>query len=480
MVSFSLVGVGLIFSYAVFRSGAGLGEDWYLCGAWLGIVGVVYGLVTPRRKMAPAPSLLFCLALVGLLTVCCLQLVPFPISLVETVSPTRAALHYALVPIVGPLESVPFSLAPAASFRYLVVLISCAVAFVLARNIAWRSKWRLWRVVAPFVGVAFIEAILGLVQRYWAGNPLAQGTYVNRNHFAGLLEMALPFAVMGAVALWNQHDPDEDRGVVETLKACGLLIVATALLAAIIHSLSRMGFLAALVALFVAGMMWFSMSSSSRRSRLLAGGVGVLVVLGFLLLPTDPLLHRFAGLASTEGITANTRVEIWRETWQLVETYPWLGVGLGGYESSFIAYKTVAPLNLVDFAHNDYLQYLAELGVIGFALLGFLAVRTLVQAFRTGSMAEDIDERCFGTAATASLAAIALHSFVDFNLYVPAHMMMVAWIAGAVDALWSRSRERRASTRVRSESEHVPVEAETQYELPVVVDFASRVPWAVA
>jgi hypothetical protein len=97
-----------------------------------------------------------------------------------------------------------------------------------------------------------------------------------------------------------------------------------------------------------------------------------------------------------------------------------------------------------------------------------------------GSVAEDLDERCFGIAATASLAAIALHSFVDFNLYVPAHMMMVAWIAGAVDASWSRSRERRASTRLRSESEHVPVEAETQYELPVVVDFASRVPWALA
>lgn len=326
-----------------------------------------------------------------------------------------------------------------------------------------------------FVGVAFLEALLGLAQRYSAGNPLAQGTYVNRNHFAGLLEMALPFAVMGAVALWYQHDPDEERGVVQTLKACGLLIVATASLAAIVHSLSRMGFLAALVALLVAGMMWFSMSSTSKRRRLLAGVVGVLVVLGFLFLPTDPLLHRFADLASTDEISANTRVEIWRESWQLVETYPWLGVGLGAYESSFSSYKTVAPLNLVDFAHNDYLQYLAELGVIGFALLGFLAVRTVIQAIRMGSVAEDLDERCFGIASTASLAAIALHSFVDFNLYVPAHMMMIGWIAGAVDALSFRSRQRRASARERNQPDNLPVEANTEYELPVGVDSPSRV-----
>jgi O-antigen ligase len=442
----------------------------------LGIVALAYGLITPKRKTAPAPTLVFCLALAGLLGVCCLQLTPFPISLVQTVSPPRAALQTALFPITGPDEWLPLSVAPVASFRYLIVLISCTVAFFLARNVAWRSRGRLWRVMAPFIGVAFLEALLGLLQRYWAGNPLAQGTYVNRNHFAGLLEMALPFAVMGAVASWYQDDPDEERGILQTLKACGLLLIATVFLAAIIHSLSRMGFLAALAALLIAGMMWFSSSSPSKYSRLLSGGVALVVLVGFLFLPSDPLLHRFADLASTEGISANTRVEVWRATWQLIETYPWFGVGLGGYESSFIAFNTVAPLNLVDFAHNDYLQYLAELGVIGFTLLGCLTVRTLVQAFRTGSVTEDIEERCFGIAATASLAAIALHSLVDFNLYVPAHMMMVSWIAGSVDALSSHSRERRAIVR----AERVSVETETEHAAPVGVEFAARVPWGLS
>jgi O-antigen ligase len=464
----------VIFLYAVFRSGAGLGEDWYVCGALLGMVGLVHSLSTPQRKMAPAPTLGVRLSLAGLLGVCCLQLVPLPVPVVQAVSPERVALQTALFPIMGPDEAVSLSVAPAASLRCVLVLAGCTLAFFRARNVAWRSRGRLWRIMAPFVAVAFLEALLGLLQRYWAGNPLAQGTYVNRNHFAGLLEMALPFAVMGAVDSWYQHDPDEERGLAQALNSCGLLLVAAAFLGGIIHSLSRMGFLAALAALLIAGMMWFSTSSPSKHGRLLAVGVAVLIALAFLLLPTDPLIHRFADLASTEEISVNTRVEIWRETWQMIQTYPWLGVGLGGYESSFIAYKTAAPLNLVDFAHNDYLQYLAELGIIGFVPLGFLGTRTVAQAFRIGSVSEDLDERCFGIAATASLAAIALHSSVDFNLYVPAHMLMVSWIAGAVDGMASRPRERRARVNVPSQPDDVPVEAEIEYELPVGADFAAQ------
>ena len=471
MVLFALIGVGLTFTYGVFRSGAGLAEDWYLCGVLLGIVGVTYGLLTPRRKMAPPPTPAFWLLLTGLLGLCCLQIVPIPISIVRIVSPARAKIAEALVPLVGSVESATLSVAPAASFRYLVILFGCTVAFFLARNIAWRSRGRPWRMLAPFVAVAFLEALLGLVQRYWAGNQLAQGTYVNRNHFAGLLEMALPFAAMGAVASLRQEDPEEERGIGQTLKAGGLLAISGVLLAAIVYSLSRMGFLAALAGLLVIGLLWVGMNSRSQRGRLWLGGVGLLVVVAFLFLPTAPLIERFADLASTEEISANTRVEIWRETWQLVRHYPWSGVGLGGYESSFIEYKHVAPLNLVDFAHNDYLQFLAELGVIGFVLLGFLAGRTLVQVFRTASAAGDLNERCFGIAAAGSLTAIGLHSLVDFNLYLPAHMMMVAWIAGAVDPLPPRGwKTKWLGARALRDSEQVPVEGSREPEAPVGVN----------
>ena len=228
------------------------------------------------------------------------------------------------------------------------------------------------------------------------------------------------------------------------LKSCALIAVSTVMLVAIVHSQSRMGFVAVLAGLLIAGTLWFGterfgpervgLTGFGLRTRVpLVALVALLVFLGFIFLPTDALIHRFADLATSEEVSADTRAQIWRETLGLVEAYPLLGVGLGGYESGFIEYKRVAPLYLVDFAHNDYLQLLAEFGVVGFTLLLLLAGRTLTQAFWVGSVSREIDGRCLGIAAAGSLGAIALHSFVDFNLYIPAHTMMVAWIGGVVD-----------------------------------------------
>jgi len=143
--------------------------------------------------------------------------------------------------------------------------------------------------------------------------------------------------------------------------------------------------------------------------------VGVAVL--FIYLPPDQLVRRFAALAETEEITADTRVEIWRETLHLIQAYPWTGSGAGTYESAFYRYKTVAPMNTVDYAHNDYLQWLAELGGVGFGIW-LAAAAGVVRAARRHP------------AALGALAAMALHSVVDFNLYIPANALAVAWMAG--------------------------------------------------
>jgi O-antigen ligase len=87
----------------------------------------------------------------------------------------------------------------------------------------------------------------------------------------------------------------------------------------------------------------------------------------------------------------------------------------------------------VDFAHNDYLQVLAEFGLIGFLLLAALLIRTLVRVFR--ATLGDGPQRYLAIACGGSLTAILLHSFVDFNLYIPANAMVLAWIAGVAEAL---------------------------------------------
>ena len=86
-------------------------------------------------------------------------------------------------------------------------------------------------------------------------------------------------------------------------------------------------------------------------------------------------------------------------------------------------------MNAVEYAHNDYLQILAELGVIGFALTMAFALwvfrRGLQAAFR-----EEAQHPWLGMGVLASLLAIGLHSLVDFNLYFPANALALAWLAG--------------------------------------------------
>jgi O-antigen ligase len=165
-----------------------------------------------------------------------------------------------------------------------------------------------------------------------------------------------------------------------------------------------------------------------------------LVLLAFIYLPPDQLIARFAGLASTDEISGDTRVQIWSETLRLIAAYPVFGCGLGGYHSAFLRYKQVAPASTVDFAHNDYLQFLAELGIIGFAIAAALILSVLFLTLRALSKHTTRQGRALALASIGGLAAILLHSLVDFNLYVPANALLMTWIAALAATLMFSSR----------------------------------------
>src|SRR5208282_3299391 len=98
----------------------------------------------------------------------------------------------------------------------------------------------------------------------------------------------------------------------------------------------------------------------------------VVPLIALAALSTRELVLRFAELTATEEVSQDTRVRIWGDTLRLVQAYPWTGCGLGAFERGLYRFKTVAPVSTVGFAHDDYLQILAELGVPGLVL--FLAL----------------------------------------------------------------------------------------------------------
>src|SRR6185295_7663042 len=103
---------------------------------------------------------------------------------------------------------------------------------------------------------------------------------------------------------------------------------------------------------------------SARKRWGIAGLLILTVVLGLALLSPVQMILRFS---ETSG---GGRVQVSKDTLHLIEDYPVFGCGLGGYESAFEKFKTSAFDLAQDYAHNDSLQYLAELGAAGFAIAG--------------------------------------------------------------------------------------------------------------
>ena len=219
------------------------------------------------------------------------------------------------------------------------------------------------------------------------------------------------------------------------LAACGVWALAGLMFAGIVYSFSRMGFIAALASLFVMGALAFGTrqlswaARSRKRQTATVSLVAALVLAGFVFLPPDKLIARFVQLVSTDP-TGEGRAQLWAETIPLIRAYPVFGCGLGGYETAFMKFKVSEPLVTDDFAHNDYLQLLAELGLVGFAIGAALAFSVVRTAVRKAVASHDPGPRYFAVACAGALAAIMVHSLADFNLYIPANAMLLAWIAG--------------------------------------------------
>jgi O-antigen ligase len=433
----ALLALSGILAYCCFERAAVEPAVWNPCVAALGAVAALYFL--SRRERAPRLDRTAALCALAVAGIAALQLAPMPAAVVRMISPARWELARAAAPVTGGIPGwLTLSVAPYATAQAALLLAGAVLAYFLVRDLAARTQ-RTWALVWPLLAIAGLEALLGFLQAYGVGDAQATGTYNSRDHYAGLMEMALPFAVCYAVAILQRNRRRDGMPVAAAVGACAMLLVGTLMLVATIFSLSRMGFFCALSALAVSALLAISVrgwrvegkSAAPLWRRVLPPAiVASSVAAGFVFLPTDPLIARFSGLATSGDITADTRVQLWRDTVPMIKDHPWFGCGFGTYESCFLKYKSVAPMNTADFAHNDYLQALVELGIFGVLAGGMFMIRTLRGAGRRILYARTIDERYRSIACVAAMTAMLAHSFVDFNMYIPANTLVFAWIAG--------------------------------------------------
>ena len=429
--------MGASLTAAVLLQGGVYPQEWI----WSALGLSLAALLAVASKNGRAPGDPWVYAFMGIvLAWMLLQVAPLPPAWVARIAPENWRAVTAARAMAGINQSawVSLSVAPPATFERLLDVVPAMAAFVVAREMAWWWRGRIWVVVAPVLTVAFAESLLGLIQFHYLRGADGEtgsvsGSYVNRDHFAGLLEMGFPLAVVLAISVWRKSSANFAHALGPALRMSLLLAAAASLLMGVVVSQSRMGFLSILAGaeftMLVVPLSLADMGFAWRRAALWA--VPCVIPLAIIvLLPTRELLLRVAETASMQDVAKTSRVEIWRDTLRLIGAYKWTGAGLGAFEHGFYRYKVTAPVNTVDFAHNDYLQILAELGIPGGLMVGALALwiacRTLaVVLWRRGTRNWELAIGLF-----ASLVTIAVHSLADFNLYIPANGLTLAWLSG--------------------------------------------------
>jgi len=383
--------------------------------------------VTPIQF--PVACSLFLVALV-LLQVC-----PLPVSLAPMFGRAPNDL------LGGPHFTV--SMTPYQTISQLLLLVTYLAAFfltlVLCRN--HNAKKRL---VFALVSLGVFEALYGLIQyltgwqqifsytkKYYLDD--ATGTYINRNHFAGFLEMILPFAVVLALRYAESLFKGASGGAnrlrkivsrTELLSLVFWLFLAILLFAALVLSRSRMGIISALVSL-VAILALAGASSFRARTRAAVASLFFLGVLALIVwIGTDPVMSRFETLGQEYSLSGQNRISIWRDTLGLIRHHPILGTGLGSYSVVYPSVQTVFLTLLVEHAHCDYLEVASDLGLPGAILLFGSIFWVMARAVRQYQNVQSSFDKAVILGCIGSIAAILVHSVADFNLYIPANALV--------------------------------------------------------
>ena len=392
------------------------------------------GLVWPRRFLA---------GLAGLLI---LQVLPLPRALTALLSPHAAAMRADFAPGYAGTPTATLSLVPYHTLRASLELLAYVLIGVLVvRTIVHRRQ--IQRLILVLTGLGAFQAFYGLFELYRAHPRVlffakvyslssATGTFVNRNHFSGYLEMILPLALGLVIARVDMFSLAGKRWSEKAAQIAGrgftvnvLILIAAAVMAlAIIRSQSRSG---VFVLLFIL-VLFFELTVfhfSARRYRQV--WVKTFLKAAFVLVTLAAL---YAGLESTMGrfakdnLLQDGRPQYWTSALAAARDFPLAGTGLGTFGDVFPAYGTIALEGRLTHAHNDYLEYLSELGLIGFALLLGTIAFLAIDGFRTWSKRRHPQIKAMGMGGFVSVAAILVHSVTDFNLHIPANMLLFAVI----------------------------------------------------
>src|SRR6266446_1510389 len=303
----------------------------------------------------------------------------------------------------------------------LLLLVSDLVLLFLAVQ-AFRTlqDWRgfVWFAMA----FGFLVGIFGILQHltfngklYWfremhyGGIPF--GPYVNRNHFAGFVELTLPLALVPLLL-----------GRVRRERWPVVTLFAVVPIGALFLSVSRGGIVSFGVELALLALVMIQRRTMGKQ--LFAGAAVLLLALLMVSwLGVGQLLQRFSSFQSLE-VTAGKRASMRRDTWQIFLHNPVTGTGLGTLQIVYPPYESLYDGKIVNHAHNDYLEALAETGLLGgFCCAWFLGV-LLWESIKRFRQLNTSFPAALQLSGLLACSGFLVHSLVDFNLHIPSNALL--------------------------------------------------------
>jgi len=288
---------------------------------------------------------------------------------------------------------------------------------------------------------ALTQDLLGADKIYWLVGPREDaisiyGPYINRNHYAGLMEMLAPLA--GAAAFL-------ECGAKRNL----LLFAATMMVVSIVFSRSRGGMLGLAVAMIFLSMMLFRMTRRY-RTLLLTLAIAAAVVVVVLLLANGKTLQR---LTETQD---HYRLAIYKDCIGMWLHKPLFGFGWGTFPTIYPEYRSFFTNLRVNHAHNDYLELLVEMGLAGIAIVGWFLIGVFREGFRKILTGNDEKGTVLTLGALTGVVALLAHSALDFNLHIAANAAMFYVLCSAA-ATPFRHRVREPEVTSFEEDEEEPI-----------------------
>ena len=326
------------------------------------------------------------------------------------------------------------------------VLIYASLFFLVLNNLHRKEStqivgFTLFAVATLISFYAIYQFITGseMVWIYKSGyKGRGSGTYICPNHLGGFLELLLPLAVAYAIV-------GRGKALTKVLIGYAALVIATG----IAVTVSRGSCIAAGLSLAILSLLMLTQRAFRWH------GITLLLVLicGGILVGTKTnfFRERFMRGVAAGAVDLNIRMDMWDSANRMWQDNLWTGVGPAQFNVRFREYRPATVQLQADRVHNDYLNTLTDWGIVGAAIIaasfgllsiGVVKVWKYVQRGDRDFSSNQSDKFAFVLGATSGLFALAMHSFVDFNMHIPANAILAVTLMALITSHWRFATER--------------------------------------